>query len=607
MRTPGGTLRNRLLTALLALAVAMSVVFLLLVRSVGERQIQRNLGEDVERSLGTFRMIEQQRRRFLAEDSRLLADLPSLKALMTTADAATIQDGGTQYWKTSGSDLFALLSPSGEVQALYVAGSPLAVAEVGKQLRSSLAQPQKATGLFSAGRLFGIASSPIYFNQGERSLLLGYVVIGYEVDRELAHQVSLASFSEAVFVAGSEVVASTLAAAPTRKQLAELTRQPSGAPRNWGEGRKLDLGGEEYLASPILIEPLTPTTPAITLILFKPARQATLLLRQLNGGIAALGMIAVCVGAGLAFWLAGSVTRPLEALLESTRAFSFGRMEDAVPHGGPRELRELSAAFEKMRVELQRQQTELIASERLATIGRMASSVSHDLRHHLSPIYANAEFLGSSKISILEHGELLEEITAAAQGMTELLDSLLVFSRTGKALEPVLMPVARVIERAVASVKTHPAAHAIGGEEMEISVRGVESGDISPAIGLVDVKELQRAVYNLLLNACQAAGTSQADRGRVEVELASTAKTISIHVRDNGPGVPGSVRERLFQPFTSDGKENGIGLGLAIVKLVAEAHSGTVSMQRRRVAGRYGAEEEEWQTEFSIVLPAVGA
>ena len=271
-------------------------------------------------------------------------------------------------------------------------------------------------------------------------------------------------------------------------------------------------------------------------------------------------------------------------------------------------MRELSAAFEKMRVELQRKQTELIGSERLATIGRMASSVSHDLRHHLSPIYANAEFLGSSKISILEHGELLEEITAAAQGMTELLDSLLVFSRTGKALEPVLMPVAGVIERAVASIKAHPASHAVGGQAMEISMRGVDMADSSPALALVDVKELQRAVYNLLLNACQAAaGASQADTGRVEVALESTPRTISIHVRDNGPGVPASVRDRLFQPFTSDGKENGTGLGLAIVKLVAEAHSGTVSMQRRRVPGRYGSEEDEWQTQFSIVLPAAGA
>ena len=100
------------------------------------------------------------------------------------------------------------------------------------------------------------------------------------------------------------------------------------------------------------------------------------------------------------------------------------------------EIRELSRAFERMRVELQRTQNDLLDSERLATIGRMASSISHDLRHYLSAMYANAEFLSSGALPQAEREELFLEVRAAVQGMTDLLDSLLLFTQTGRALQP---------------------------------------------------------------------------------------------------------------------------------------------------------------------------
>ena len=87
-----------------------------------------------------------------------------------------------------------------------------------------------------------------------------------------------------------------------------------------------------------------------------------------------------------------------------------------------------------MRGELKRTHRELLESDRLATIGRMASSVSHDLRHHLSAIYANAEFMSLPNTGPEERAELHLEVQEAVQSMTDLIESLLLFSQTGQML-----------------------------------------------------------------------------------------------------------------------------------------------------------------------------
>src|SRR6184192_2777533 len=89
-------------------------------------------------------------------------------------------------------------------------------------------------------------------------------------------------------------------------------------------------------------------------------------------------------------------------------------------------------AFKRMRDSLLKTQQKLLDAERLATIGRMASSISHDLRHSLAAIVANAEFLCESRLSSDQREELYGEVRIAVNQMTDLIDSLLEFSRTRK-------------------------------------------------------------------------------------------------------------------------------------------------------------------------------
>ena len=99
-----------------------------------------------------------------------------------------------------------------------------------------------------------------------------------------------------------------------------------------------------------------------------------------------------------------------------------------------------------------------------------------------------------------------------------------------------------------------------------------------PVMGWFDQRKLERALYNLLLNACEAAPAAGrkcgSDRRR------QSPGSISISVADNGPGIADSIRDRLFHPFVSFGKENGTGLGLAVVQKIVQDHGGEISVER---------------------------
>jgi signal transduction histidine kinase len=275
-----------------------------------------------------------------------------------------------------------------------------------------------------------------------------------------------------------------------------------------------------------------------------------------------------------------TVTTPLELLVGGTRALAKGNFEYQLSEGGAEEVRELSRSFEHMRVELRRTQRELLDAERLATIGRMASSISHDLRHHLSAMYANAEFMSDPKIDNSERQELLREVSAAVHSMTDLLDSLLLFTQTGRALRPEFVRLALVIQHAVSMVRSHPETR-----DVEVALTGLSSIE-----AWVDPKKLGRAVYNLLLNGCQAAKRGKPP-ATVSLQLHSDERFIRISIRDSGPGVPDSIRQTMFLPFVSEGKESGIGLGLTLTHQIAQEHGGYISL-----------ESLDGQTTFSIIL-----
>jgi signal transduction histidine kinase len=218
--------------------------------------------------------------------------------------------------------------------------------------------------------------------------------------------------------------------------------------------------------------------------------------------------------------------------------------------------------------------SQLTEVERMSAIGRMAWSISHDLRQSLSAIYANAEFLERHDRSASARAELLLEIQEAVFAITERIDSLLQFGSSGHTYPLVHERVSLVVEKAIAAVKFHP-----DGRNVSITI-----GKFPPAEADIDPRNLESALYNPLLNACQAA-TCSTHVPEVKVHLTEVDERIDVTILDNGPGVPASIRRTLFEPFVTAGKSNGTGLGLTLARQIAEQHGGSVCLEESNPGG----------------------
>jgi signal transduction histidine kinase len=573
-------MRTTLLIPLLVLSFGCTLLSLLVIRTIVQQQTQTNLASDLQHSVKTYRNFQHQQHELLARESALLADLPSLKSLMTTYDPRTIADGGVEFWQVSGSDFFALLDQNGKLIASYNRGPALNRSSVAHGLEGGLRGADPV--LFAVeDRIYEVSTQPLYFGPKEHGTVLGFVAVGYSLDEHVARAVSEAAAAEVAFTVDGRVVVSTLSPALQEEFVArggDLLRSPT-------ENRKIKLGDVDYLAASERLTMSGGDRSAVQvpqIVVLKSFAGATQLVDRVNRWVLTLALLALVAGTGMLVSISRTLTRPIETLVGGTRALAQGNFDYELSEDGAEEIRELSRAFERMRVELRRTQKELLDSERLATIGRMASSISHDLRHYLSAMYANAEFMSDGNISQTEREELMVEVQTAVQGMTDLLESLLLFTQTGRALHPELESIALILQRAVAMTRSHPASR-----DVKITIKGLSSVE-----AWVDSRKLGRAVFNLLLNACQAARRGAA-AAAVTLSLYEDQQWIRIRIADNGPGVPVPVRQKIFLPFVSEGRESGIGLGLTLAQQIAQEHGGSITLDQT----------SEGETAFTINLP----
>jgi signal transduction histidine kinase len=555
-------MRTILMISLLATSLGLTATCLLIIRISLQQEIRNSLDSDLGHSLSTFRNIARQRNQMLSREAALLADLPSLKALMTTQDAHTIQDGSKEFWTISGSDIFALSSSDGKLFTYSNLGPPLDGALVERGLQMCMVEPEDPCMIAFGKSLYEISIQPLYFGPRAHGTRLGNVVIGYAIDHQVAREVSEAAAADVAFLVEGTISATTL---PSDRS-ADVQLRSRNLDASNTATRRIQLGDESYLAA-------ASTLPAagqekVQLVVLKSYDRASKYLRLVNNWVLALGLAALVIGVISAAAISRTVTRPLEMLVAGVRALGQGDFDYRLSIRGAVEVRELALVFDKMRGELKRSQTELLESDRLATIGRMARSVSHDLRHHLSAIYANAEFLSLAKTGNEERAELLLEVRDAVQSMTDLIESLLLFSQTGQTLHLHYESVSLLVERTIQAVHQHPDCR-----DVQIS-----AADMSPVEAWIDARKLGRALYNLLLNACQAAKTGT-PKPVVSITLSDDEEKVRIRIRDSGPGIPNSIRQTLFQPFVSAGKENGVGLGLTLALHIAQEHGGEVRLE----------------------------
>ena len=570
--TPNDRMRPRQgIRTFVLLVAAMAVVILLvtslsllLIRQRLRSQVADDVSQDLGRSVMIFGNLQAERLRDLEHENALLAALPTLKALMTSGDDRTIQDGAVEFWQIGGTDLFALAAPDGRIVAAYTK-SPSSDVGIRQGLRALLASPDKQY-IIDGGSLYSCSVRPLYFGSETNGTLLGYVINGDSLERTV-RQISQPTGVEATFLSSGQVVASTLAP-PLREEMAMQPQLLSGSVQ---APETIKLGDARFLTA---AEDLSAkATSPLQLVVLKSLEPAELSISRINRMVMSAALLALFSGAALMMILSRLVTRPLEELSKSVKAFGLGNSEYRIPRHGTQEVRQLSASFSAMRKQIRDANRALLEAERLATIGRMASSVSHDLRHYLAAIYANSEFLASDRFTAKERAEIFADIRAAVLGTTDMIESLLIFSRTGTSVRRTPELLATLVERAIAVVRAHPDAEGV--------TIAAHCGDPVETAVVVDGKQIERAVSNLLLNACQAIRTN-GEASSVAITLEPQERYMIVNVVDNGTGVPERIRESLFEPFVSEGKQKGTGLGLTLAHCIALEHGGGVILLSSR-------------------------
>jgi signal transduction histidine kinase len=350
-----------------------------------------------------------------------------------------------------------------------------------------------------------------------------------------------------------------------------------------GQGLTLSLAPPPD-ASQLLTETVRlPRLPEIAITASRSRKALREALGRLDRAVLLTGGATFLAALLAAALLARGLARPIVSLSAQARRVVTGDPLPVEGRGG-RELEELARSFNQTIADLVALRKRLAATERVAARREVARQIAHEIKNPLAPIRAAVETLRRLRArNDPAFEEYFEEATRTV--LDEVLRiSNIVQEFTRFARFPAPNPAPMDLSRAVRDVV---ALHAAGDAPVELVATEVPS-----IVG--DREQIVQVLTNLIQNGLHAVeGT---EKGRVVVELApADRRRIRIVVRDNGPGVSPSMRERLFSPYATT-KEGGTGLGLAIVERIVIEHGGEIGY---RDADGGGAE-------FAVLLPEAG-
>jgi signal transduction histidine kinase/CheY-like chemotaxis protein len=542
-------------------------------------QVRQGIREDLRNSANTYQSFEQQREEGLRRSAELLANLPNVRALMTTQDAATIRDASADIWRLSGSDLLVLANRAGKVAALRARSPALTTDDAQQLLRVTLERGESRDWWFDDGHLYKVWVQPIYFGAASQDTAIGLLAVGHEIDERAAEDFSHVASSEVVFSYGDSPVATTL----NPEGQGALTRQMHmGSRKLSSDPQEIQLGKERYLVVSLRLS--AADGPPVFLSVLKSFDKATQFLAELNDALIALGLLSILAGSALVFFISHTFTRPLASLVGGVRAFSQGDFSFPMESTGGDEVSEVTDAFIRMRQNVAKTQEEqkqlqerLRQAHKMEAVGRLAGGVAHDFNNLLTIIRGNSDLLIDREGADNLHRRCIEQIQKAASRAVSMTRQLLAFSRM-QVLQP------RVLDlNAVVSDMGKMLPRLIG-EHIEFSFLP----DSQQAFVKADPGQLEQVIMNLAVNARDAmpnGGTLTVRSSVLAVEEAEAAQRppmtpgryVLLSVTDTGVGMDDATKAHIFEPFfTTKEIGRGTGLGLATVYGVVKQSGGFI-------------------------------
>jgi signal transduction histidine kinase len=394
--------------------------------------------------------------------------------------------------------------------------------------------------------LFQVVITPVYVDAPGGAGLLNVLVTGYGVDTAVATRLKEETGgSDFVFAAGGHVITSTLPAGATDAIMPRLlSRQTSP--------------NDDYLALPTELLDVG-GAPIGELFILRSFAEARRRISMLRSTIVALWLTAMSAALLVTYFVARRIMRPVAELDRAAAEIAHQNYDYRVDVRSGDELGRLATTFNAMCESIQDAREDLTRQERIATIGRLSTSIVHDLRNPLAAIYAGSEMLVDGNLPPPQIKRLATNIYRASRLIQEMLQQLLNASR-GRSGTAEVCAVRDVVSAAWASVEASAEAHHVA------LVSEVPEGVECP----MERARMERVFSNLFENAVEV----MPGGGTVLIHALQQSLQVEIVVKDTGPGIGPEVRGRLFQPFATSGKKNGLGLGLALSRQTLLDHGG---------------------------------
>ena len=289
------------------------------------------------------------------------------------------------------------------------------------------------------------------------------------------------------------------------------------------------------------------------------------------------------LGTLLAYILWQQILTPIRRLAQETNVNQVGNVREDEVTILSRRVHHLLEDVDQAHSELEKSQETLLQAEKMALVGKLAAGVAHSIRNPLTSVKMRLFSLQRTLALTPTQKDDLEVIAQEVRHIDTIVRHFLEFSRPPQ-LKMQRVSLSDVVDRALTLL----------GQRLEAyGVRVTLNRQERLPATWADPEQLQEVLVNLLLNACEAMPgggliTVREARGQV----ASEGPVVFLRLSDTGPGIPESIRDKIFQPFFST-KEEGTGLGLSIAQRIVREHGGWIELQSREGEG----------TTFIITLP----
>jgi signal transduction histidine kinase len=503
--------------------------------------ISESLEEEMRTGFRAYEALWKAREEMLSSVSLLLSRMPDVRAAFSTGDAATIRDTAAEVWNRIARDdaLFLVCDPQGRVIASLGGDWEPGITRLDFVELARSRFPAQASGFHAVGRgFYQVVVTPVYVSTAREPALINVLVAAFAVDEKLARRLE-SSIPGVRFV--FQVDARRIAAAGGSVPASGAFQRELQRPLRGVDGK-----------------------PAGELRIIRALESAPAALERLRRDIFLIWAAALMLALLLAGLLFQRMLRPLAELDAAAREISRGNFEFAIQPRSEDEIGRLARTFNAMRQSLKEAQQSLIRQERLSTIGRLSTSLVHDLRNPLAAVYGGAEMLMDAELTPDQVRRLAASIYRSSLRIRSLLAELQDVGR-GAALQREPCRVLDLVQSALAD-----------SAEMLQKRRTVVHVDVDPeACVLAARAPLERVIANLLANAAEA----MPGGGDVFVRSEVRENRVVLSFQDTGPGIAPEIRDRLFEPFVSHGKREGLGLGLALSQKTVQQHGGDLWLE----------------------------